>query len=124
MCCRNRWRCGECSCTRRSDTRPIATATAAPHGVTGGAGTGKTVVAMHRAKALADRLDRPVGKPILFTTFSRNLAQAIEADLSSLGGSDLLDVVDVLNVDQLAYRVVQEEEGKAPSVADSKYCRT
>ena len=56
-----------------------------PVRVTGGAGTGKTVVAMHRAKALADRLDRPVGKPILFTTFSRNLAQAIEADLRSHG---------------------------------------
>jgi superfamily I DNA/RNA helicase len=94
-----------------------------PARVTGGAGTGKTVVAMHRAKALADRIERPVGKPILFTTFSRNLAQAIEADLRSLGGSDLLDVVDVLNVDQLAYRVVQEAEGKAPSVADRKYCR-
>ncbi|MEZ5380513.1 MAG: AAA family ATPase [Microthrixaceae bacterium] len=94
-----------------------------PARVTGGAGTGKTVVAMHRAKALADRLDRPVGKPILFTTFSRNLAQAIEADLRSLGGSDLLEVVDVLNVDQLAYRVVQEAEGKAPRVADAKHCQ-
>jgi superfamily I DNA/RNA helicase len=88
-----------------------------PVRVTGGAGTGKTVVAMHRTKALADRLAAsgsgagPNAKPILFTTFTRNLAQAIERDLRLLGGSELLDQVEVLNVDRLATRVVSEAEG-------------
>ena len=88
-----------------------------PVRITGGAGTGKTVVAMHRAKALSDMLERHDVKPILFTTFTRNLAQSIERDLQLLGGSDLLDVVEVLNVDRLAHRVVYDYEGEAPRIA-------
>lgn len=85
--------------------------------VTGGAGTGKTVVAMHRAKVLADRLpeDAPA-QQILFTTFTRNLAQVIGRDLRLLGGGDVLEAVEVLNVDRLAFRVVQEAEGAQPHV--------
>jgi hypothetical protein len=82
--------------------------------VTGGAGTGKTVVAMHRAKALATTAG---DQWILLTTFTRNLAAAIEDDLRLLGGPELLERVEVLNVDRLAWRVVQEGEGKAPAVA-------
>lgn len=87
-----------------------------PARVTGGPGTGKTVVAMHRAKHLADALEDRTGKPILFTTFTRNLAEAIERDLRELGGGDLLDVVEVLNVDALAHRLVKDAEGSAPPV--------
>lgn len=85
-----------------------------PVRVTGGAGTGKTVVALHRSKVLASRLGDRSGKPILFTTFTRNLAQAIEYDLRRLGGASLLDVVDVINVDRLAHRIVREAEGSGP----------
>lgn len=91
-----------------------------PVRITGGAGTGKTVVAIHRARALADRLADRSGKPILFTTFTRNLAQAIEQDLRSLGGTDLLDVVEVMNVDRISHRMVQDAEGKAPDVAKDR----
>jgi len=87
-----------------------------PTRVTGGAGTGKTVVAMHRAMALAERIDSTTSKPILFTTFTRNLAQSIERDLQLLGGSDLLDVTDVLNVDRLANQLVKDIEGTAPQI--------
>lgn len=87
-----------------------------PVRVTGGAGTGKTVVAIHRAKHLADQLDPAAGQAILFTTFTRNLAQSIERDLDALGGDDLLDSVEVLNVDRLAHRIVTEAEGKAPGI--------
>ncbi|MEZ5234495.1 MAG: AAA family ATPase [Acidimicrobiales bacterium] len=90
-----------------------------PVRVTGGAGTGKTVVAMHRAKHLADAMPADAaGQQILFTTFTRNLAQVIERDLRLLGGGDLLERVEVLNVDRLAYRVVQEAEGAQPRVVD------
>ena len=91
-----------------------------PARITGGAGTGKTVVAMHRAKFLAERL--PAGtrsKQILFTTFTKNLADAIERDLRSLGGTDLLDAVEVINVDRLAYRIVSGAESSSPTVAQN-----
>jgi superfamily I DNA/RNA helicase len=93
-----------------------------PARVTGGAGTGKTVVAMHRTKALADQLDDRSLKPILFTTFTRNLAQSIENDLRLLGGTDLLDVVEVVNVDSLAHRLVRDAEGRMPEIASDDDC--
>lgn len=90
-----------------------------PARITGGAGTGKTVVAIHRAKALADALDSTArGKQILFTTFTRNLAQSIELDLVALGGSDLIEHVEVLNVDRVAHQVVTDAEGAAPGIID------
>lgn len=90
-----------------------------PARITGGAGTGKTVVAIHRAKALADALDVTArGTSILFTTFTRNLAQSIEQDLVALGGSDLLERVEVLNVDRVAHQVVTDAEGAAPGIID------
>ncbi|MEZ5264706.1 MAG: AAA family ATPase [Acidimicrobiales bacterium] len=46
------------------------------------------------------------------------MAQVIERDLRLLGGGDLLERVEVLNVDRLAYRVVQEAEGAQPRVVD------
>ena len=48
-----------------------------PVRVLGGAGTGKTVLAMHRAKWLAEHRT-PDGKKVLFTTFTKNLATDIE----------------------------------------------
>ena len=90
-----------------------------PARVTGGAGTGKTVVAVHRAKALAAQLDDRSGKPILFTTFTRNLAQAIELDVRALGGAELLDVVEVANIDRISFRIVQEAEGSQPRRASN-----
>jgi len=81
--------------------------------ITGSAGTGKTVVALHRAKALAAQSDQR----ILLTTFTRNLAVAMEDDLRLLGGPELLERVEILNVDRLAWRVVREAEGKLPALA-------
>lgn len=54
-----------------------------PARVLGGAGTGKTVVAMHRARALARRY---VDGAILVTTFNRNLAANIGGLLDGLCG--------------------------------------
>ena len=55
--------------------------------VRGGAGTGKTVVAMHRANYLADRVAKQqntVGQRVLLTTFTRNLALDIRENLKFL----------------------------------------
>ncbi len=54
-----------------------------PVKVTGGAGTGKTVVALHRAKYLQDR--RRDNRPVFFTTFNRNLAENLADSFQQLG---------------------------------------
>ena len=56
-----------------------------PARVLGGAGTGKTVVAMHRARALARRYGDGT---ILVTTFNRNLAANIGGLLDGLCGAE------------------------------------
>ncbi|OGQ78140.1 MAG: hypothetical protein A2289_04700 [Deltaproteobacteria bacterium RIFOXYA12_FULL_58_15] len=59
-----------------------------PVRVLGGAGTGKTVVAMHRARALAQGLEESAQR-VLFTTFSKALAADIQHNLKVLyGGQD------------------------------------
>ncbi|GAA5117916.1 UvrD-helicase domain-containing protein [Haloechinothrix salitolerans] len=78
-----------------------------PFRVTGGAGTGKTVTAIHRARHLADRLEREgTDAKVLFTTFTKNLAQNIESQLKELAGPEILNRVEVRNIDSLAQRVV------------------
>lgn len=78
-----------------------------PFRVTGGAGTGKTVTAIHRARYLAQRLEdtRADGK-VLVTTFTKNLAQSLQSQLVELAGPEILGRVDVLNIDALAARIL------------------
>ncbi|MCG7630892.1 AAA family ATPase [Gordonia McavH-238-E] len=78
-----------------------------PFRVTGGAGTGKTVTAVHRARHLAERLEKAEStSKVLLTTFTKNLAKAIEAQVVELAGPPILKKVDVQNVDSLARSVV------------------
>ncbi len=69
-----------------------------PVRVLGGAGTGKTVLAMHRARWLAENRTAS-GKKVLFTTFTRNLATDIEQNLKTLCSSDTLSNLEVRNLD-------------------------
>lgn len=69
-----------------------------PVRVLGGAGTGKTVVAMHRAKWLAENAT-PQGKKVLFTTFTKNLALDIEDNLKTLCGAAVASRMEVNNLD-------------------------
>jgi superfamily I DNA/RNA helicase len=103
-----------------------------PAQVTGGAGTGKTVTALHRAAYLASRQvqttvagHQPNGAPpILLTTFTRNLADSLDAQLSLLVEDDnVRGRIEVLNVDRLAYRIVAEAWGANPAVADNQQLR-
>lgn len=71
-----------------------------PVRVLGGAGTGKTVVAMHRAKWLSERLPKESDDKILFTTFTRNLAADIQANLEKIVPRDLLKRIEVVNLDK------------------------
>ncbi|MEU9097422.1 UvrD-helicase domain-containing protein [Streptomyces sp. NPDC048361] len=86
-----------------------------PAQVTGGPGTGKTVVALHRVRHLL-RTGRE-GDRILLTTFTNAMAAALRDSLALLlGDADarLLDRVDVTTVDALAARVVREARGGSP----------
>ncbi|MEU6181036.1 UvrD-helicase domain-containing protein [Streptomyces coeruleorubidus] len=76
--------------------------------VTGGPGTGKTVVALHRVRHLVDRLPPGHSRSVLLTTFNTNLALDLKERLRQLGGDDLLRRVDVKSVDILAREIVQE----------------
>ncbi|MFI5523479.1 UvrD-helicase domain-containing protein [Streptomyces platensis] len=76
--------------------------------VTGGPGTGKTVVALHRVRHLVDRLPPGHSRPVLLATFNTNLALDLKDRLDQLGGDALLRRVDVRPVDALAREVVQE----------------
>lgn len=69
-----------------------------PVRVLGGAGTGKTVLAMHRAKWLAEH--RTVdGQKVLVTTFTKNLALDIEDNLKSMCSKDTMAKIEVRNLD-------------------------
>jgi hypothetical protein len=71
-----------------------------PVRVLGGAGTGKTVVAMHRAAYLAEKLFRHPDDRVLFTTFTTNLAADIEANLRKLCGPEVLGRIEVTHLDK------------------------
>ena len=84
--------------------------------VLGGAGTGKTVVAMHRVKYLArnacetlpgitDTVSR-----ILFTTFSSTLAADISENLQKMCSKDELRRIDVVNLDSWVSRFLRQND--------------
>lgn len=81
-----------------------------PARVGGGPGTGKTIVALHRVKHLVDGLGPGNTKPVLLTTFNKNLAADLRARLLALGGPETLARVEIAHVDQLATRVVREAD--------------
>ena len=73
-----------------------------PVRVLGGAGTGKTVLAMHRAKWLAENTVAE-GQKLLFTTFTKNLARDIEDNLKSLCSPRTMEKLEVKNLDAWVY---------------------
>ncbi|NHI05494.1 helicase [Streptomyces sp. KO7888] len=81
-----------------------------PARVGGGPGTGKTIVALHRVKHLVGRLPAGRNKPVLLTTYNKNLAADLRSRLLALGGETLLSRVEISHVDQLALRAVREAE--------------
>ncbi|MFF4716091.1 UvrD-helicase domain-containing protein [Streptomyces eurythermus] len=91
--------------------------------VTGGPGTGKTVVALHRVRHLVERLPPGHTRPVLLTTFNTNLAKDLRDRLHQLGGDELVRRVDVKSIDRLAREVVQETRpgaALAPPLSDEQ----
>lgn len=78
-----------------------------PVKVTGGAGTGKTVVAMHRARYLAQKYKDLPGRPVVFTTFTKTLAEDIEQNLKKLCTPQELERIQVVNLDRWAFNLLK-----------------
>lgn len=87
--------------------------------ITGGPGTGKTVIALHRAAHLAQR-DAVVHpgdtrESVLLTTYNRALAQSLAERLDQLlPDPGVRARVRVATIDGLAHAVVQSHAGMAP----------
>lgn len=56
-----------------------------PTKITGGAGTGKTVAALHRARFLEQQSNVRREQPILFTTYTKALSNNLEKELLAMG---------------------------------------
>ena len=91
-----------------SQRRLVEMRVAGPVRVLGSAGTGKTVVAMHRAAWLASHFCAP-GQKILFTTFTRNLATDIAANLKKLCSREEWERIEVINLDAWARRFLEKQ---------------
>ncbi|WP_419885748.1 UvrD-helicase domain-containing protein [Paenibacillus sp. B-A-8] len=75
--------------------------------VLGGAGTGKTVVAMHRAKWLAGQL---IGnEKVLFTTFTANLASDIKDNLRKVCTIQEQRHIEVIHLDAWIAQFLREQ---------------
>ena len=92
-----------------------------PARVSGSAGTGKTIVALHRAAYLAR--EHPDAR-ILLATFSDTLASALQTKLKRLlsGEPRLAERIDVYSVDAAGVRLYRAHVGKA-SLADQAAIR-
>ena len=77
-----------------------------PARVLGGAGTGKTVVAMHRAKHLASKMSS--AERILFTTFTANLAADIKENLRKICTMEELRKIEVIHLDAWVNQFLRE----------------
>ncbi len=77
-----------------------------PARILGGAGTGKTAVAMHRAKYLSAKCE---GKDrILMTTFTANLAADIRENLRKICTADELRRIEVIHLDAWVNQFMRE----------------
>jgi hypothetical protein len=83
-----------------------------PARVSGSAGTGKTIVALHRAVHLAR--SQPDGR-VLLTTFSDPLARALHTQLKRLVGNEprLAERIDVHSIEAIGLRLYKSHVGPA-----------
>lgn len=86
--------------------------------VSGGAGTGKTVVAMHRAKYL---LNKNENYNVLFTTFTNNLKKDIEENLKKIIDFEQIKRLDVFSVDSIILKYFKKKKPDYKIVYDDNY---
>lgn len=113
-----------------SQKKLVELETRGPIRVLGGAGTGKTIVAMHRAVYLAQKLIKSsqtktsveIDKKILLLTFTTILANDIRNNLQKITTEDVLQRIEVINIDAWVnrflhshnynYRLVYEDDAE------------
>lgn len=89
-----------------------------PARVLGGAGTGKTVVAMHRAKWLVENKFTEPQDRILFTTFTANLAADIKANLAKICRPEDMQKIEVVNIDKWVFDYLKRNGYKRELATD------
>ncbi|MHB2020885.1 MAG: UvrD-helicase domain-containing protein [Candidatus Xenobia bacterium] len=92
-----------------------------PVQVLGGAGTGKTVVLMHRARYLAAEVFKGPDDRILVTTFTRNLAADLRHQLQSLCGPEFARL-EIVNLHKWAVDFMRKQ-GVKFNIADKNAVR-
>ncbi len=95
-----------------------------PIKVTGLAGTGKTVCALHRAKHLIDHYNIQKNKPLLFTTFTKSLVKDLKESLTALGVDE--SKIEVIHIHGLAVELAKKNslipvKAKILEFTDSEY---
>lgn len=91
--------------------------------IKGGPGSGKSTVAMYRAKALVERSGIDDRTPsVLFTTYTNALVSVSEQLLGQLLGS-LPHELKVATVDSIAVGIVRSCDGQPPEFATAETCR-
>ena len=90
-----------------------------PTMVRGGAGTGKSTVALYRVKALLERPGATGRERVLFTTYTRALLTVTKQLLEQLLTPDQMRRVEVATCDQVAWRVVSHT--RKPSAVESDH---
>ena len=90
-----------------------------PARVIGSAGTGKTVVALHRAVRLASE---DASHQVLLTTFSEDLADGLQTKLERLTGSrpDIAERISVGTLPGIARKLASERMGDVTITADTE----
>jgi superfamily I DNA/RNA helicase/mRNA-degrading endonuclease RelE of RelBE toxin-antitoxin system len=90
--------------------------------VSGSAGTGKTIVALHRAAHLART--HPNAR-VLLTTFSDTLANALQTKLRRLLGGEprLAERIDVYSLNAIGLRLYKAHVGQATTIASRDVIR-
>lgn len=88
-------------------TRLTRWAIKGPTMVRGGAGTGKSTVALYRVKELLERSGATGRERVLFTTYTRALLAVTEQLLAQILTREQLARVDIATCDQVARRIVK-----------------
>ncbi len=91
---------------------------AGPAKVTGSAGTGKTVVALHRARALARQ-----GKHVLLTSYVKQLCRNLERQLAVLCRPEVAARIQVGTVHQQAFQIARTADSKIRATDDAEIRR-
>jgi len=87
--------------------RLIRFRTGGPMRILGGAGTGKTVVALHRARFLAEEVFKASSDRILFTTYNRHMAADIRSNLALICSPATLERIEVIYLDAWVRRFLE-----------------